>query len=66
MAFLVQIDDEVREATAEEAAVVDAVRADAQRLEAEAQAREAARVSAVAKLAALGLTDTEIAALLGS
>ena len=42
-----------------------AAQAEADRLEAEAQQRAAARASALAKLAALGLTDDEIAALVG-
>jgi len=42
-----------------------AAQAEADRLEAEAQQRAAARASALAKLAALGLTDNEIAALVG-
>lgn len=64
--MLIQIDGELREATADEAAVVEAVRADAQAVTQENQAREDARASAIAKLAALGLTDAEIAALVGA
>ena len=48
-----------READAAQAAEEQAAR------EAEAQAKADAKASAVAKLAALGLSDTEITALLG-
>jgi len=66
MTYKVQIDDKVRDATPDEAARIDAVHADA-----EAQARAAADKAAAAasgrtKLAALGLTDAEINALLGA
>jgi len=66
MTYKVQIDDQVREATAEEAAKIDAMHAEAALIEAEQQARAEARRSAIAKLSALGLTDTEITALLGA
>jgi len=62
----VQIDDEVRDATPDEVARIDAVRAD---VVAQAQAAAdaaAAAESGRAKLARLGLTDAEIAALLGA
>jgi hypothetical protein len=39
--------------------------ADQEQREADAAAKEAAKASAIAKLAALGLSDTEISALLG-
>jgi hypothetical protein len=58
-----------RDMTATEQAAYEAwaavAQAEADRLEAEAQQRAAARASALAKLAALGLTDDEIAALVG-
>jgi hypothetical protein len=58
-----------RDMTAAEQAAYEtwaaAAQAEADRLEAEAQQRAAARASALAKLAALGLTDDEIAALVG-
>jgi hypothetical protein len=60
--YKIQIDDLVRNATADEAAAIDA-----QRAEAEAQA-EAAAAKAEAKanaLAKLGLTADEAAALFG-
>lgn len=60
---LIQIDDLVREMTDEEFAEYQARQeADAQ-AKAEADAKLAARESALAKLAALGLTQDEIDAL---
>jgi len=66
MTYKVQIDDEVRDATRAEAAAIEAAH-----VAAEAQARAeadkaAAAASGRAKLAALGLTDAEINALLGA
>jgi hypothetical protein len=66
MTYRIQIDDLVRDATADEAAIIDAQHA-------EAEAREQARASAQAAKAAarqavldkLGLTADEAAALLG-
>lgn len=49
--------------TKEEIAEVEKAQAEAAKKVAEAQARENARNSALAKLAALGLTEDEIAAL---
>jgi len=66
MTYKVQIDDEVRDATPDEAARIDALQDDA---EAQAQAaadKAAAAASGRTKLAALGLTDDEINALLGA
>lgn len=66
MTYKVQIDDLVRDATPDEAAAIDQFRAD-QAVKAAAVADAvAARKSALAKLAALGLTDKEIAALIGA
>jgi hypothetical protein len=65
MTYKVQIDHTVRDATPEEAARFDAQAAEA---EAEAKvvaAKAAAVISARAKLAALGLTEAEIKALVG-
>lgn len=62
MAYMIQIDDVVREATAEEAAIIDAQRAAAEVAEQAAAAKEATRTAALAKL---GLTAEEIAALFG-
>lgn len=62
MTHMIQIDDEVREATAEEAAVIDAQQAEAEAAEAAKVAKEAAKAAALAKL---GLTADEVAALFG-
>lgn len=62
MSYLIQIDDVVREATDEEAAVIDAQRAAAEAAEKAAAVKEATRAAALAKL---GLTADEIAALFG-
>jgi ribosomal protein L9 len=60
--YKIQIDDLVRNATADEAAAIEAQRAEAE-AQAEAQAAKAeAKASALAKL---GLTADEIAALFG-
>ncbi len=65
MTYKVQIDDEVRDATPDEAARIDAQRAEAEALAAAADAKAAAVASARAKLSALGLTEAEIKALVG-
>jgi hypothetical protein len=62
MTYKIQIDDEIRDATPEEAAAIDARQAEAAQAEAEKQAKEAARAAVLAKL---GLTADEAAALLG-
>ena len=62
MTYMIQIDDEVREATAEEAAVIDAQYAATEAAAQAAAAKEATRAAALAKL---GLTADEIAALFG-
>ena len=59
----IQIDDLVRPMTIEEHTAYKAQQAEAAKAEAEAEAKIAARESALAKLAALGLTEEEIAAL---
>ena len=61
MTYMIQIDDEVREATAEESASIEAQQ-NAPTAAQAAAAKEAARAAALAKL---GLTADEIAALLG-
>jgi hypothetical protein len=66
MIYKVQIDDTVRDATPDEAAVIDAQRAQAAAHAAALEAQAAAKASAHAKLAALGLSDDEIAALVGA
>ena len=65
MTSKVQIDDQVRDATPEEAAAIDAQRAAIQAEQDAAAAKAAAVASAQAKLAKLGLTLDEIKALLG-
>jgi hypothetical protein len=59
----IQIGDLVREATAEEIAELETLRANSISLEAAIEAQTTARASALAKLAELGLTADEIAAL---
>jgi DNA-binding NarL/FixJ family response regulator len=53
----------VSEITAQEIAVLNQMAAKEAQVEAEKQAKKLARESALAKLAALGLTEAEIAAL---
>ena len=60
--YKIQIDDKVRNATADEAAQIDAQRAEAA---AEAEAVEAKAAARQAVLDKLGLTADEAAALLG-
>ena len=65
MTYKVQIDDTVREATADEMAGIEtAQREAAAQLAAEQKALKA-RESALAKLSDLGLTEAEISALVG-
>ena len=66
MTYKVQIDDLVRDATPEEAAAIDARHAAAAAAEQAAADAAAARASTHAKLAELGLTPDEIAALVGA
>ena len=65
MTYKVQIDDTVRDATADEAARIEAAQEAAAAEAAAADARATALASARAKLAALGLTEDEIGAFLG-
>lgn len=65
MTYYVQIDSEVREATPQEVAAIEQREAEFAALQAAMQAQAAAAESARAKLAALGLTDEEITALVG-
>jgi len=65
MGYKVQIDDTVREATADEIEIIEAAQQAALDHQAQMEAQAAARKSALAKLAALGLTDDEIKALVG-
>lgn len=62
MTYLIQIDGEVREATDDEAAAIDAQRAAGEAIAQAAAAKEATRAAALAKL---GLTADEAAALFG-
>ena len=59
----IQIGDEIREMTDEEYANLLAIREQNDKATAEEESKSAARQSALAKLAALGLTEEEIAAL---
>jgi len=59
----IQIDDLVREMTTEEHTAYKAQQASNAAAQAEADAKATARISALAKLADLGLTAEEIAAL---
>jgi hypothetical protein len=65
MTYKVQIDDTVRDATPEEAALIEASHALAEQEKNLEIERQTANASARAKLAALGLTETEIKALVG-
>ena len=62
MTHKIQIDDLVRDATADEAAQIDAQRAE---VEAQAEAQAAKALARQAVLDKLGLTADEAAALLG-
>ena len=62
----IQIDDLIRDATPHETAIIEAQQKDHAAQIAALEQTAAAKVSARAKLAALGLTDAEIAALLGA
>jgi hypothetical protein len=60
----IQIDDQVRDATPDEAAHIDQIR-QGPTTEERIDAIESAKASARTKLKALGLTDAEVAALVG-
>lgn len=64
MTYRIQIGDVIREATIEEAAAIDAIRSEAE-VTSLTQV-QALRKSAKEKLAALGLSEAEIAALIGA
>lgn len=66
MTHKIQINDETRVANAQEIAIIEAQRQEAAAQITALEAIAAAKVSARAKLAGLGLTDAEIAALLGA
>lgn len=61
--IMVQVDNEVREATADEIILIEAAQAEAAARQVAIEAKAAARQSALAKLTELGLTEEEIAAL---
>lgn len=63
MTYKIQIDDVVRNATAEEAALIDAQRAEAEALE---EAKAAKQVAREALLTRLGITADEAQLLLGA
>jgi hypothetical protein len=63
MTYKVQIDDEVRDATADEIAKIEAHQAEVEAHQAEVEAKAKAKVAAQAKLAALGLTVEDLSAL---
>jgi len=62
MTYKIQIDDEVRNATADETAIINAAHAEA---EAQAEAQAAKLAARQTVLDKLGLTTDEAAALLG-
>lgn len=65
MAYKVQIDDQVRNATADEIARIEQFQNEIAVLQAAQENAAAAKTSARNKLKALGLSDEEIAALVG-
>lgn len=65
MTYKIQIDDQIRDANTAEAELIENTRADIAAQTAAIEAAAAAKVSARTKLKALGLTDAEIAALIG-
>ncbi len=62
----IQIGDDIRDMTTDEKANYDAVVAEQLKVVSEIKAAEKARESAISKLSALGLTDAELAALIGA
>lgn len=56
MTYKIQIDDEIRNATAEEIATIEAIQAEAQAIQAEAQAKALAKI---ALLDRLNMTEDE-------
>jgi len=65
MTYKIQINDTVRDATPEEEARILAAQAESLAIEEARQAAIAAKESAKAKLAALGLTEAEVNAIIG-
>lgn len=65
MTHKIQIDDEIRDATSEETAAIEAAREQERLRLAALEQIAAAKASAQNKLVALGLTEEEVGALLG-
>jgi hypothetical protein len=63
MTYKVQIDDEIRDATPQEVALIENEKAELEQRKAEAEAKAAAKAAAEAKLEALGLTTEDLQAL---
>jgi hypothetical protein len=63
MTYKVQIDDLVRDATAEETSNIEIIKLQAAKKESEAEAKAQAKAAAEGKLAALGLTTDDLKAL---
>jgi len=63
MTYKVQIDDEIRDATPEEVAIIVNEKAELEQRKAETEAKAQAKATAEAKLAALGLTSDDLKAL---
>jgi hypothetical protein len=65
MTYKIQIDNEVRSATPDEIAIIEAQRNEAAAQAAADENNGVARIRAINKLAELGLTEAEIKALVG-
>ena len=65
MTYKIQINDLVRDATPEEVATIESQLAEAVEQDAVIEVQFAAKESAKAKLAALGLTEDEVNAIIG-
>lgn len=63
--YMMQIGDQVREMTEAEIAALEKARADNAKIDEALTALSVAKTSGQAKLKALGLTETEISALVG-
>ena len=63
MTYKVQIDDLIRDASAEEIVLIEARQAEAEAFQSEVQAKAQAKAAAQTKLAALGLTVEDLQAL---
>jgi hypothetical protein len=65
MTYMIQIDDVIRPATFEEIKIIETQQAEAIAIKQNQLDKEIARQSAISKLSALGLTESEINALIG-